>query len=140
MKSESIELEFLDHVAINVKDMDESIEWYQKILGLKKYQLKKWGSFPIFMMSKKFGVALFPAQLDDEYINPKSKDIKIDHFAFNVTRDNFEKAIRKYNQLGLEYEVKDHHYFDSIYTNDPNGHIVELTCIKVSEDDFYQLS
>jgi len=30
-------INFLDHVAIYVNDMDVSIEWYSKVLGLKKY-------------------------------------------------------------------------------------------------------
>jgi len=132
------DIEFLDHVAIFVEDLELSIEWYQKVLGLQKYQLDKWGAYPIFMLSNRSGVALFPAKLDDEKLNPKSRNIKIDHFAFNVTQDNFRKAIMKYDDLGLEYEVKDHYYFDSVYTRDPDGHIVELTAIKVNEKKFYR--
>jgi len=138
LKEDKIELEFLDHVAIRVNDMNESSEWYTKVLGLKKYKMKEWGEFPILMMSKKFGVALFPANLHDEQLNPNSKNIKIDHFAFNVNRENFEKAKRKYSKLGLDFKIQDHFYSDSIYTKDPNGHTVELTTLKVSERDFYK--
>jgi len=137
LKEGNIELEFLDHVAIRVHDLNESVDWYAKVLGLRKVKLKKWGEFPIFMMSKKFAVALFPANINDDYLNPDSKNTKIDHFAFNVNRENFEKAKLKYSRLGLNFDIQDHYYFDSIYTKDPNGHIVELTTIKVKEDDFY---
>ena len=40
-------INFLDHVAIYVKDMETSIAWYSKVMGLKKYQLEAWGEFPV---------------------------------------------------------------------------------------------
>ena len=135
---ESIKIDFLDHVAIRVKDLMVSSDWYQKVLGLKEHKLEKWGAFPIFMLSHKCGVALFPANLQDDYLNPNSRNIKIDHFAFNVNKENFEKAIKRYKALGLAFEVQDHHYFDSLYTKDPDGHTVELTTLKVDEQDFYK--
>jgi len=130
-------LDFLDHVAIRVKDMEVSARWYQKVLGLKKYQLEKWGEFPIFMLSGKSGVALFPANSKDPELNASSHNVKIDHFAFNVTNENFKKARIKYEELGLDYIFKDHFYFHSIYTADPDGHTVELTTLMVDEESFY---
>ena len=135
---EPINLDFLHHVAIRVKDLQLSANWYDNVLELKKYQVKKWGEFPIFMISNKSGVALFPANLEDDFINPHSENIKIDHFAFHVNKENFEKAMKKYEAMGLEFHIKDHYYFDSIFTRDPDGHMVELTSIKVNEREFYK--
>lgn len=137
MKNE-IALEFLDHVALLVTDLDVSTEWYQTVLGLKKYQLPEWGEFPIFLLSGKSGVALFPANPADPQLDPNSNNVKIDHFAFNVTKENFEKAQKRYTELNLVFTIKDHHYFDSIYTQDPDGHTIELTTIKVNEREFYK--
>lgn len=134
----AFELEFLDHVAIHVKDLEASVEWYEKVLGLKKYQLKKWGAYPIFMLSGKSGVALFPANLNPKKEDVGPKDIRIDHFAFNVTNVNFEKAKKRYEDLSLTYQVKDHFYFRSLYTDDLDGHTVELTTLMVDEDSFYK--
>ena len=92
MESFKLTLEHLDHVAIRIKDMNESVDWYQKVLGLKKYQLEKWGEFPIFMLAGKTGITLFPADLSDTKLELNSKNIKIDHFAFKVSKDNFEHA------------------------------------------------
>ncbi len=133
-----IEIEFLDHIAIRVTDLEASAKWYEKVLGLKRYQLPEWGEFPIFLLSGKSGIALFPANLTDPEIDRSSKNVKIDHFAFNVTNENFEKAKKRYVELDLEFNVQDHHYFDSIYTKDLDGHTVELTTIKVDEKEFYK--
>ncbi|HPG09852.1 MAG TPA: VOC family protein [Saprospiraceae bacterium] len=137
MDKNTIVIECLDHVAIRVKDLEVSAGWYQSVLGLKRYQFSEWGPFPIFMMAGKTGIALFPAKMDDPELNGLSKNVKIDHFAFQVNRDNFEKAIDKYSALNLDFSIQDHHYFDSVYTRDPDGHVVELTTIKVAEEQFY---
>jgi catechol 2,3-dioxygenase-like lactoylglutathione lyase family enzyme len=136
-KKDHIEIEFLDHVAIRVADVEASAKWYETVLGLKRYQLPHWGEYPIFLLSGKSGIALFPAITTDTAFDPSSKNVKIDHFAFNVTRENFEKAKKQYTALNLTFEIQDHHYFQSIYTKDPDNHIVELTTILVDEDTFY---
>jgi len=137
-KEYKIEINFLDHVAIRVADMEVSAVWYEKVLGLKRYKLPEWGDFPIYLLSGKSGIALFPANTTDTKLEPTSKNVKIDHFAFNVTKENFEKAIKRYTELNFDFDIQDHHYFDSIYTKDPDGHTVELTTIKVKEHDFYK--
>lgn len=132
-------IDFLDHVALNVKDLEMSASWYEKVLGLKRYKLEKWGEFPIFLLAGKTGLALFPAKLNDPKIDPLSDNIKLDHFAFNVTNENFQIARKKYEALGLEYIFKDHYYYQSIYTKDPDGHTMELTTLMVDEKEFYKI-
>jgi catechol 2,3-dioxygenase-like lactoylglutathione lyase family enzyme len=135
--SNDIVINFLDHVAIRVKNMEVSEKWYNEVLGLQKYKLPKWGEFPVFMLSGKCGVALFPAKTDDPQLPDNSKNVKIDHFAFNVSKDSFESAVDRYRAFNLDFHIQDHHYFHSIYTKDPDGHTVELTTIVVDEDSFY---
>ena len=112
---EDFKIRFLDHVAIMVKDLNVSAQWYHEVFGLEKYQLEKWGEYPIFMMSGKSGIALFPANTNDPKFDPSSNNVKIDHFAFNVSGADFELALLKFEHLGIPYEVKDHHYFKSVY-------------------------
>jgi catechol 2,3-dioxygenase-like lactoylglutathione lyase family enzyme len=136
--STEFSIDFLDHVAIRVRDISASAEWYEKVLGLKKYQLPEWGDFPVFMLAGKSGIALFPANPGDTAANTNSNHAKIDHFAFNVTKTNFEKAKKRYTELKLKFYLQDHHYFHSLYTQDPDGHTIELTTLVVSADEFYQ--
>lgn len=130
-------IDFLDHVALHVKDLEVSASWYEKVLGLKRYKLEKWGEYPIFLLAGKTGLALFPANLDDPELDSDSDNIKIDHFAFNVTNENFEMARKKYELLNIEYTFKDHFYYHSIYTKDLDGHTVELTTLMMEESDYY---
>ena len=99
----NIKIEYLDHVAIRVADMETSARWYEKVLGLKRYKLAEWGEYPIFLLSGKSGIALFPANTNDTVLEETSKNVKIDHFAFNVTIENFEKAKKKYCELKLDF-------------------------------------
>ena len=131
-------INFLDHIAIRVKDINVSIAWYSHVLGLKKYQLDKWGEFPVFMLSGKTGVAIFPANRNDKQLDKFSKNVKIDHFAFNVSNTDFNKAQAHFNSIGVTFDFQDHHYFHSIYLKDPDNHTVELTTIMVDEDSFYK--
>lgn len=131
-------IDFLDHVAILVKDMEVSARWYETVLGLQRYEPECWRPFPTFLLAGKTGIALFPAKTTDSPLDPSSKNVKIDHFAFQLSPDDFEKARAHYTALGLSYEFKDHHYFHSIYTKDPDGHTVELTTLMVPEGDFYE--
>lgn len=130
-------INFLDHVAIRVNNLGQSAQWYEETLGLKKYQLKEWGEYPIFMMAGKTGIALFPAQTDHPVLDPTSRNIRIDHFAFNVSNETLETAKVQFDQSGIPYQFQDHHYFHSIYLKDPDGHTVELTTLVVPEEDFY---
>ena len=132
-----LKIDFLDHVAIRVRDIEASATWYEKVLGLKRYQKEVWGPFPVFMMAGTSGIALFPARTDDPKPDPGSRNVKIDHFAFRVGREAFIKAQEHYDHLGVPFEFQDHHYFHSIYTVDPDGHTVELTTLVVDPEDFF---
>jgi catechol 2,3-dioxygenase-like lactoylglutathione lyase family enzyme len=132
-----LKVDFLDHVAIRVRDIEVSATWYEEVLGLKRYQKEAWGPFPIFMMAGTTGIALFPAKTADPKPDPETRNVKIDHFAFRVGREEFIRAQKHYDSLGMPYEVQDHHYFHSIYTKDPDGHTVELTTLVVDPEDFF---
>lgn len=113
-------------------------DWYEKALGLTRYQLPEWGSYPIFMLAGKTGVAIFPA-LAERPDSPSERGVKIDHFAFQVDAENYQRAKEHLLSLGISTQEQDHHYFRSLYFEDPDGHTVELTVLSVAPGDFYKL-
>ena len=137
MPKPNFQINFLDHVAIRVQDLEASAQWYEQVLGLQRYAPKEWQPFPIFLLAGKTGVALFPASTPSSGSGEIPPGIRIDHFAFQVSREAFAQAQAHYESLGLNYNIQDHHYFHSIYTKDPDGHTVELTTLVVSEHSFY---
>jgi catechol 2,3-dioxygenase-like lactoylglutathione lyase family enzyme len=132
----SFNIEALDHVALRVANMATSVEWYEKVLGLKKYQLPEWGDYPIFMLSNRMGVALFPLDSKVPRIGSATGNT-IDHFAFRVSTLDFKLAQEKFSKLNLDFEFQDHHYFHSLYLKDPDNNTVELTTIMVDPESFY---
>ena len=123
----TFEISFIDHVAIRAKDQQKSIEWYQKVIGLTIADFPKWKNYPVFMSGGRFGLAIFPANTSEPELDIYSKNSRIDHFAFNLSKEDFEKAAQHFVTIGIEFQIQDHYYFQSIYTKDPDGHTVELT-------------
>ena len=121
-------IECLDHIALRVKDLECSVEWYTQVLGLRRcYEEAPW-DIPIILCAGTTGVALFPADAKGPSLAPTSRqEITMLHFAFRVSRVEFEEAQREFQRRGIEYEFQDHDIAHSIYIYDPDGYEVELT-------------
>jgi len=123
-----IEISHLDHIALAVKDLEKSVNWYQDILGLEILREKEWGEFPIFMIAQnKSGLALFPNPNGNPVEMPTTRKSGLPHIAFNVDKKNFEAAQEFLKEKRIEFDFQDHSIAHSIYLRDPDDYCIELT-------------
>jgi catechol 2,3-dioxygenase-like lactoylglutathione lyase family enzyme len=116
-------LEFLDHVAIRVRDPERSALWYGQVLGLKRFQPEEWKPVPIMMLAGSSGIALFSDP--DNTVTPEMKECM--HFAFRVGQGKLDEMKKRLDDHGVECSEEDHVYFRSVYFRDPDNYRLEIT-------------
>src|ERR1041385_3492459 len=75
-----MELEGIDHVAMGVRDVEESAKWYIHVLGFERLHDGMWNGVPTFIGKGNTGIALFPA--DQEPNKSAQREIRMLHLAF----------------------------------------------------------
>jgi len=117
----------LDHVALSVRDVGSSAQWYADVLGFKRQHEGMWDGVPIFVGNGGAAIALFPAC---EEIGSMSQDraaVRTLHFAFRADRENFLRAQDELRERAIPFDFQDHEISHSIYFRDPDGHQIEIT-------------
>jgi catechol 2,3-dioxygenase len=118
-------LQHLDHVAITVRDLKKSEDWYKETLGLERRH-PEWNP-PVMLCAGPSCVALFPVEGSSPADPPGADTLSMRHFAFAVDRQGFEAIQEEFRQKGIEFSFADHGAVHSIYINDPDGHTIEIT-------------
>lgn len=126
-------LEGLDHVALAVRDVRLSAEWYQEVLGLERLHADEWGDFPAMVGVGGTMIALFPVQGVDPKPRPGKDVLSMRHLAFRADVENFQRAQEELRERGLAFEFQDHGISYSIYFHDPDGHEIEITTYDLTE-------
>ena len=125
-----MQLEGIDHVAMGVRDIEQSAKWYIDILGFERLYNGMWNGVPIFIGKGDTAIALFPANQE-----PKAsaqREIRMLHLAFRADRKNFHAAQQELEKHGIKFEFQDHQISHSIYFRDPDGHQLEITTYEVA--------
>jgi catechol 2,3-dioxygenase-like lactoylglutathione lyase family enzyme len=122
-----MELEGIDHVALGVRDIEQSAKWYIEVLGFERLHKEMWNGVPTFIGKGNTGIALFPASPDAQSTPSTRRDIRMLHLAFRANRQNFAAAQRELQKRGIKFEFQDHEISHSIYFCDPDGHQLEIT-------------
>jgi catechol 2,3-dioxygenase-like lactoylglutathione lyase family enzyme len=122
-----MQLEGIDHVALAVRDVERSANWYVEVLGFERRYQEMWDGIPTFIGKGNTAIALFPANPNGSSTPSHRKDIRMLHLGFRADRKNFRAAQEELKHRGIKFEFQDHEISHSIYFRDPDGHHLEIT-------------
>ncbi|MEV4313805.1 VOC family protein [Actinocrispum sp. NPDC049592] len=118
------------HVALICKDVEQTIRFYQGLLGFPLVELVEnrdyaGSSHFFFDIGNRNLLGFFDFPGHDH--PPFSETIgAVQHLAISVAPEQFEAAKRKLEEAGIDYLGPDRGVEDSVYFRDPNGVGLEL--------------
>ncbi len=124
-----MQLEGIDHIAMGVRDVEQSAKWYKDVLSFERLHEGMWNSVPTFIGKGNTAIALFPASREPTLSS--DREIRMLHLAFRADRKNFLAAQRELEKRGIKFEFQDHQIAHSVYFRDPDGHQLEITTYEV---------
>ncbi len=119
----------IDHVAINCKNLDRSLEFYTQILGLKisKREHQKPGA-EYFLDCGSSLIGLIQGEASGEEHLLKDKGVGGNHVSFRVRTRDFDRILEalKSKQIPILFSKKREKSW-SMYFLDPDGNKLEAT-------------
>jgi catechol 2,3-dioxygenase-like lactoylglutathione lyase family enzyme len=122
-----MDLEGIDHVALSVRDVERSAQWYIDVLGFERRHEGMWDGIPVFIGKGTTSLALFPVRSGERSTSAARGDVRMLHLALRANRPNFLAAQEELKRRGIKFEFSDHEISHSIYFRDPDGHELEIT-------------
>ena len=125
----------IDHVHLRVSDLEESVNFYQSILGFKILKDKSFANTVTISENKeKISPLLVLTQIDDDDAilkhKSKRKESGLYHFAILLSERKFLASFLRHVQKNLDpqfYEgMADHAVSESIYVHDPDYNGIEI--------------
>lgn len=126
-----IHLDGINHFALNVRNMGQSLEFYTEVLGfpvITRSQTKA-GLKHVEVDAGNVAIALFESpDLDLSAAQKTMTDDGYLHFAFTASYDRFDATLQALKEGGvaMDGEPRDWGEGVSIYFPDPDGHQIEI--------------
>lgn len=113
-----------NHFNFNVKNVDESIAFYDRALGLKPVRetRAKDGSFRIVFLGD--GITEFRLELTELTDHPQAYDLGECEFHLAFVADEYEELKKKHEEMGCVCFVND--AMGIYFIEDPDGYWVEI--------------
>lgn len=139
-------LRSVHHIALNVKDMAASCEFYGTVLGLHQLQgdevpatltaLVAAGKVANFKTPDGMILDLFSEpELLPPHQDPKQQFTRANHFAFDIHPEAFDRAVDclKENVVPIDHGPVSRPTGRGIYFYDPDGFMLEIRCDRIDE-------
>ena len=122
----------LHHVALICRDVEETIRFYQELIGFPLVELVEnrdyaGSSHFFFDLGNRnlLGFFDFPGHHHPPFAETVGG---VQHIAVSVTAEQFAAVRTRFDEVGLAYLGPDRGVEDSLYVRDPNGVGIELYC------------
>jgi catechol 2,3-dioxygenase-like lactoylglutathione lyase family enzyme len=127
----------MDHIVLNVPDVERSMAFYTQILGLEP---ERWDEFrqakvpfPSVRVSPDTVIDLFPMEPGQRLAHGEDMP-NLNHFTMVVDADDFEAFQKHLTEHGVKIEEGHGRrwgargYGMSVYFSDPHGNRIEVRC------------
>ena len=120
----SLTVERIDHVEVFVRDIASACAWYADVLGLK--EVGRWNPEPVMIGAGGTKLALFQAPKPVNQREPPA--LRWHRVAWLTDEAGFEAAQQHLTAHRVAFRGPiDHQTARSIYFEDPDGHLLEIT-------------
>jgi len=127
----------MDHIVLNVPDVERSMAFYMQVLGLEPERLDQFRQgkvpFPSVRVSQDTVIDLFPMK-PGETIPHDRGVLNLNHFTMVVDAADFEAFQKHLTENGVKIEEGPGRrwgargYGLSVYFSDPDGNRIEVRC------------
>jgi len=129
-----------DHITIWGSNAEDTIEFYQDILGmalvLKQPNLDDPSQTHLFFDTGDGTILTFFVSDDrDSAHGQRGQTGSVHHISYKIDPEEFEEITEALDEAGYGYNIFNRGIFHSIYTQDNNGLVVELSADKYSIPD-----
>lgn len=136
---ERIRITAMDHIVLNVRDIDRAVKFYTGVLGLQAERLEEFRAgkvgFPSVRINADTIIDLFPARGGAREHNAGEKpDGNLNHFCMVVGKEDFSSIVDYLKDNGVVIREGPISRWGargramSVYFLDPDGNEIEIRC------------